>query len=58
MNVKIMVPEAGKEKRFGEEVPKQFNNLTGQPIIFYAVKKLITSPLISGGVIVCGTKIW
>jgi 2-C-methyl-D-erythritol 4-phosphate cytidylyltransferase len=57
MNVKIMVPEAGKEKRFGEEVPKQFNNLAGQPIIFYAVKKLITSPLISGGVIVCGTKI-
>jgi 2-C-methyl-D-erythritol 4-phosphate cytidylyltransferase len=54
MNVKIIVPVAGKGKRFGGEVPKQFYDLAGQPIIFHTVKKLITSPLISGGVIVCG----
>jgi len=54
MNVKVIVPVAGKGKRFGGEIPKQFYKITGQPIIFHTVKNLITSPLISGGVIICG----
>ncbi len=54
MNVKFIVPVAGKGKRFGATIPKQFSNLAGKPIIFHTVKNLITSPLISGGVIVCG----
>lgn len=54
MNVNIIVPVAGQGKRFGGDIPKQFYELAGQPIILQTVKKLITSPLISGGVIVCG----
>ena len=52
MNVKIIVPVAGKGKRFGGEIPKQFYDLAGQPIVLHTVKNLITSPLIKGGVIV------
>jgi len=52
MNVKTKVPVAGKGKRFGGEIPKQFNNLSGQPIVLQTFKNLITSPLIKGGVIV------
>ena len=58
MDVKIIVPVAGQGKRFGGEIPKQFFELAGQPVILYTIKKLITSPLISGGVIVCGPEIW
>jgi len=54
MNVKIVVPIAGKAKRFGEEIPKQFYKLAGQLTILNKVKQLITSPLINGGVIVYG----
>jgi len=54
MDVNIIVPVAGQGKRFGGEIPKQFFELAGQPIILYTIKKLIASPLISGGVIVCG----
>ena len=53
MNVSVIIPVTGKGKRFGEEVPKQFYELAGQPIILHTVKNIITSPLISGGVIVC-----
>ena len=53
MNVSVIIPVAGKGKRFGGEVPKQFYELAGQPIILHTVKNIITSPLISGGVIVC-----
>ena len=57
MNVDVIIPIAGKGKRFGGEVPKQFYDLAGQPIILHTVKYIITSPLISGGVIVCGAGI-
>lgn len=54
MNFKIIVSVAGKAKRFGVEFPKQFYNITDQLTILNKVKKLITSPLINGGVIVYG----
>jgi 2-C-methyl-D-erythritol 4-phosphate cytidylyltransferase len=41
---------------FPRKISKQFQKLAGQPIILHAIKKLITSPLIRGGVIVCGTE--
>ena len=40
MNVKILVPVAGKGKRFGGEIPKQFHDLVGQPIIFQTIKTI------------------
>ena len=56
MKVSIIVPVAGKGKRFGGEIPKQFYELAGQPIILHTIKNMMTSPLISGGVIVCGAE--
>jgi 2-C-methyl-D-erythritol 4-phosphate cytidylyltransferase len=54
MKAEIIVPVAGKGKRFGGEIPKQFYTLANQPILLHTLEKIITSPLIRGGVIVCG----
>ncbi len=52
MKVEIIVPAAGKGKRFGGDTSKQFLPLAGIPIIVRTVSNLIASPLINGGVIV------
>jgi 2-C-methyl-D-erythritol 4-phosphate cytidylyltransferase len=52
MKTRVIVPVAGKGKRFDADIPKQFFHLAGTPVIVHTVSKFIASPLIIGGVIV------
>jgi len=41
-----IVPAAGSGARFGSEVPKQYLELAGKPLIFHAIKALCSCPRI------------
>ncbi len=43
---------AGKGERFGADIPKQFVEVNGKPIIYYSLKALCDSPLIDEVIIV------
>ena len=43
-----IVPAAGSGARFGSEVPKQYLELSGNPLIYHAIKALCRCPRIEG----------
>lgn len=47
-----IVVAAGAGKRFGGDVPKQFRDLCGKPVLYYSVKTLCDSPLIDEVILV------
>ena len=47
-----VVVAAGSGKRFGSEVPKQFLDLKGKPVLYYSMKVLCDSPLIDEVILV------
>lgn len=52
-----VVVAAGKGKRFGGEIPKQFADLNGKPVLYYSLKALCDSDIIDE-VIVVTTEEW
>ena len=47
-----VVVAAGTGKRFGTELPKQFQELCGKPVLYYSLKTLCDSPLIDEIIVV------
>ena len=47
-----IVPAAGRGARFGSEVPKQYLDVAGQPLIAYALQALLAHPTVQGAVVV------
>jgi 2-C-methyl-D-erythritol 4-phosphate cytidylyltransferase len=56
MNVCAVVPAGGLGTRMGGTVPKQFLNLNGKPILYYTLKALQESGLISELILVVPKK--
>ena len=54
MNCKAIVLAAGRGKRMGGDVPKQFLELKGRPLIYYPLKCFEETPWISEIVLVTG----
>jgi len=52
MNVSAIIPVAGRGKRFGGSLPKQYLELNGQPVIYLTVRVFVDLPVITGGVVV------
>jgi len=44
----VVVPAAGRGARFGGEVPKQYLDLLGRPLIEHTLRALLAHPAISG----------
>jgi 2-C-methyl-D-erythritol 4-phosphate cytidylyltransferase len=49
-----LIPAAGVGSRFGAEVPKQYLDLAGRPVIDHAIGALVEHPGIAGCVVVLG----
>lgn len=47
-----IVPAAGRGSRFGSEVPKQYLDVAGQPLIAHALQALLAHPTVQGAVVV------
>ena len=47
MKVAAIIPVAGKGKRFGEDLPKQYFKIDGKPIIVITLNKLLSVKEIS-----------
>ena len=56
MSVSAVVPAGGSGVRMGGSVPKQFQSLNGKPILFYTLKTLQDSGIISEIVLVVPEK--
>ena len=56
MNVSAVVPAGGSGVRMGGSIPKQFQWLNGKPILFYTLKTLQDSGVISEIVLVLPKK--
>jgi 2-C-methyl-D-erythritol 4-phosphate cytidylyltransferase len=54
MKVYAIVVAAGDGKRMGSKVKKPYIELAGRPLLFYALKNIIDSSLITGIVLVAG----
>ena len=48
----VVVPAAGRGKRFGGEVPKQYLEIGGQPLIAHTLRALFAHPGVEGAVVV------
>ena len=46
-----LVPAAGRGRRFGGEVPKQYLHAAGKPLIGHALEALLAHPRIAGAVV-------
>lgn len=51
MSVWALVPAAGSGRRFGGEVPKQYQLIAGKPLIQHALEALLSHPGIAGAVV-------
>jgi 2-C-methyl-D-erythritol 4-phosphate cytidylyltransferase len=51
-----LIPAAGVGRRFGAEVPKQYLDLAGRPVIDHAIGALLGHPDIVGCVVVLGSE--
>jgi len=51
MKVTAIIAAAGIGKRFGSNIPKQFVELGGKPILFWSIKAIASCPLIEDIVI-------
>src|SRR5688572_3868247 len=47
-----IVPAAGRGTRFGSEVPKQYLEVAGQPLIAHTLQALLAHPTVQGAVVV------
>jgi 2-C-methyl-D-erythritol 4-phosphate cytidylyltransferase len=47
-----VVPAAGRGARFGGEVPKQYLEVAGEPLLAHALRALLASPRVDGAVVV------
>ncbi len=54
MRVYSIVVAAGDGKRMGGKVKKPYLELAGHPLLFYALRNISSSPLITGTVLVAG----
>lgn len=46
-----VIPAAGRGARFGGEVPKQYLDIAGRPLIAYALDALLAHPRVSGAMV-------
>ncbi len=56
MRTAAIVPVAGRGQRFASDVPKQFLDLAGQPVIFRTVEQILKVPQINTGVVVTASE--
>lgn len=42
MNYYVLIMAAGSGRRFGTEIPKQFHELAGMPVIMHAIQRFLT----------------
>ena len=47
-----IVPAAGRGARFGSDVPKQYLDVAGQPLIAHTLEALLAHPTVQGAVVV------
>lgn len=47
----VIVPAAGRGARFGGEVPKQYLDLLGKPVIEHTLRALLAHPAVSGAMV-------
>ena len=47
-----IVPAAGRGARFGGDVPKQYLEVSGEPLLAHALRTLLASPRVEGAVVV------
>ncbi|MCG6941673.1 MAG: 2-C-methyl-D-erythritol 4-phosphate cytidylyltransferase [Thiohalocapsa sp.] len=52
----VLIPAAGVGRRFGAEVPKQYLDLAGRPVIDHAIGAFVDHPSIAGCVVVLGSE--
>ena len=52
MRTAAIIPVAGRGKRFASDVPKQFLDLAGRPVIFRTLEQILKVPQINTGVVV------
>ena len=55
-NFFALIPAAGSGSRMGEELPKQYLPLAGKPMIYHALRRLYSSPRITGIFVVLAFK--
>lgn len=48
----VVVPAAGRGTRFGGDVPKQYLDVAGRPLIAHALEALLSHPGVQGAVVV------
>lgn len=48
----VVVPAAGRGTRFGGEVPKQYLEVAGEPLLAHGLRALFAHPAVSGAVVV------
>ncbi len=54
MNIRAIIPAAGKGERIGADIPKQYISLAGVPILVYTLEKFQRSELVDEIVLVVG----
>ncbi len=54
MRVYAIIVAAGDGKRMGSKVKKPYLELAGRPLLFYALKNITGSPLVTGTILVAG----
>jgi len=47
----VIVPAAGRGLRFGGQVPKQYLQVGGQPVLAWTLSTLLSHPLVEGVVV-------
>lgn len=47
----VLVPAAGRGRRFGGDIPKQYLHIAGRPLIAHTLQALLSHPEIEGAVI-------
>ena len=47
-----VVPAAGRGARFGGDVPKQYLDVAGEPLLAHALRALLAHPGVGGAVVV------
>src|SRR3546814_6555434 len=47
-----VVPAAGRGARFGGDVPKQYLDVAGEPLLAHALRALLAHPKVNGAVVV------
>ncbi len=52
MNIWAVIPAAGRSRRFGDRVPKQYRRIAGRYLIQHALDALLSHPDVAGAVVV------